>query len=171
MSIFSLREAQDGRQGEPAITREWKHFSKIHESHCKPWSCLACSYLSWRVEVITNLWSRRDRTTDRPTEWTNFTKPSACAAHCSVSLHSYKLEWSSGSHNTRLLASNWGNWMYSGRSLNPNFLWSFWGQISKRCDSTTVVTTIIFLLQTTHQLWCTDIMCTCILWYILPFSV
>ena len=32
MGAFVVREVKDGRQGEPAITRERKHFSKIHES-------------------------------------------------------------------------------------------------------------------------------------------
>ena len=45
MSGLSVKEVQDGRQGEPAITRERRHFRKIHESHCKLWWCLACSYL------------------------------------------------------------------------------------------------------------------------------
>ena len=33
MGAFVVREVQDGRQGESAITRERKHFSKIHESN------------------------------------------------------------------------------------------------------------------------------------------
>ena len=65
MSVFVVREVQDGRQGEPAITRERRHFRKIHESHCKPWSCLACSYLNWLVEVIADLCSRVDRMSDK----------------------------------------------------------------------------------------------------------
>ena len=49
--------------GEPAITRERKHFSKIHESDCKPSTCLACSYLNsnWREEVSAALCSAVDR--------------------------------------------------------------------------------------------------------------
>ena len=48
MGVFVFRRVQEGYHGEPAITREQKHFSKIHESDCKPSTCLACSYLNWR---------------------------------------------------------------------------------------------------------------------------
>ena len=68
MSVFVLREVQDGRQDEAAITRERKRFSKIHESNCKPWLCLACSYLNWRLEVIADLCSSMDRTNERTNE-------------------------------------------------------------------------------------------------------
>ena len=61
MSVFVHRELQDGRQGEPAITRERRHLGKIHESHCKPWSCLAYSYLNRRIEVFADLCSSMDR--------------------------------------------------------------------------------------------------------------
>ena len=42
MSVFVLREVRDGRQDEPVVTRERKHFRKIHESNCKLWSFLVC---------------------------------------------------------------------------------------------------------------------------------
>ena len=65
MSVFVHRELQDGHQGEPAITQERRHLGKIHESHCKPWSCLACSYLNHRVEAITEVCSSIDRMSER----------------------------------------------------------------------------------------------------------
>ena len=46
MGVSVFRRVQEGHHGEPAITRERKHFSKIHESDCKPSTCLACSYLN-----------------------------------------------------------------------------------------------------------------------------
>ena len=51
--------------GEPAITRERKHFSKIHPSDCKPSTRLACSYLNWSEEVSAALCSAVDRTSER----------------------------------------------------------------------------------------------------------
>ena len=71
MSIFILREAQHGRQGEPAITRKQKHFSKIHESNCKPRLCLACSYLGWRVEVIADLCGQNEWMNERQSKYLN----------------------------------------------------------------------------------------------------
>ena len=65
MARFVFRKLQEGRQGKPAITREQKHFSEIHESHCKPLSCLACSYLNQLAKVSIDLCSAIDRTTER----------------------------------------------------------------------------------------------------------
>ena len=67
MGVSVFRRVQEGHHGEPAITRERKHFSKIHESDCKPSTCLACSYLNWREEVSAALCSAVNRTN----EWTN----------------------------------------------------------------------------------------------------
>ena len=60
MGAFVLRDVQDGRQGEPAITRVRKHFSKIHESHCKPLSCLLSVYNAI-IMLITLPTRRSDR--------------------------------------------------------------------------------------------------------------
>ena len=65
MGAFVVREVKDGRQGEPATTQERRHFSKIHESHCKPLSCLSCSLPYQRVEVIADLCSSMDRMNER----------------------------------------------------------------------------------------------------------
>ena len=59
MAVESCKVSQ------PYITRERKHFSKIHESHCKPLSCLACSYLYRVSEVSDDLCSSMDRTNDK----------------------------------------------------------------------------------------------------------
>ena len=69
MGAFVVREVKDGRQGEPAITRERRRFSKIHESHCKPLSCLSCSLPYQRVEVIADLCSSMDRMNERQTKY------------------------------------------------------------------------------------------------------
>ena len=68
MGAFVVREVKDGRQGEPAITRERKHFSKIHESDCKPLSCKACSYPYRVSEVSDGLCSSMDRMNERTNE-------------------------------------------------------------------------------------------------------
>ena len=60
---FCLQKSpKEGYHGEPAITREQKHFSKTHESDCKPSTCLACSYLNW-CEVSAVLCSAVNRMT------------------------------------------------------------------------------------------------------------
>ena len=64
MGVFVFRRVQEGSMitvREPAITRERKHFSKIHPSDCKPWTCLACSHLNWHEEVNAVLFSAMDR--------------------------------------------------------------------------------------------------------------
>ena len=65
MGVSVFRRVQEGHHGEPAITRERKHFSKIHESDCKPSTCLACSYLNWREEVSAALCSAVNRMNER----------------------------------------------------------------------------------------------------------
>ena len=70
MGVSVFRRVQDGHHGEPAITRERKHFSKIHESDCKPSTCLACSYLNWREEVSAALCSAVNRTNERTNDKT-----------------------------------------------------------------------------------------------------
>ena len=55
----------------PAITRERKHFSKIHESDCKPSTCLACSCLNWREEVSAALCSAVNRMNERQNDYRN----------------------------------------------------------------------------------------------------
>ena len=45
--LWVFLSSQEGYHGEPAITQEQKHFSKIHESDCKPSTCLSCLYLVW----------------------------------------------------------------------------------------------------------------------------
>ena len=67
MGGFVFRRVQEGYHGEPAITRERKHFSKIHPSDCKPSTRLACSYLNWSEEVSAALCSAVDRTNDKTT--------------------------------------------------------------------------------------------------------
>ena len=68
MGAFVFRRVQEGHHGEPAITRERKHFSKIHESDCKPSTFLAYSYLNWREEVSAALCSAVDRQNERTNE-------------------------------------------------------------------------------------------------------
>ena len=68
MGGFVFRRVQEGYNGEPAITRERKHFSKIHPSDCKPSTRLACSYLNWSEEVSAALCSAVDRTNERMNE-------------------------------------------------------------------------------------------------------
>ena len=68
MGAFVVRKVKDGRQGEPAITRERKQFSKIHESHCKPLSWLSFSLPYQRVKVIADLCSSMDRMNERMNE-------------------------------------------------------------------------------------------------------
>ena len=65
MGGFVFRRVQEGYHSEPAITRERKHFSKIHPSDCKPSTRLACSYLNWSEEVSAALCSAVDRTSKR----------------------------------------------------------------------------------------------------------
>ena len=89
MGVLVFRRVQKGNHGEPAITRERKHFSEIHESDCKPSTCFACSYLNWREEVSAALCSAVDRTNDKTT---------------TVTLRSrvnYKHNWGSGLHTTK----------------------------------------------------------------------
>ena len=71
MGVSVFRRVQEGYHGEPAITLERKHFSKIHESDCKPSTCLACSYLNWREEVSAALCSAVNRMNERTNERTN----------------------------------------------------------------------------------------------------
>ena len=68
MGGFVFRRVQEGYNGEPAITQERKHFSKIHPSDCKPSTRLACSYLNWSEEVSAALCSAVDRTNERMNE-------------------------------------------------------------------------------------------------------
>ena len=70
MGGFVFRRVQEGYHGEPAITRERKHFSKIHPSDCKPSTRLACSYLNWSEEVSAALCSAVDRTKERTNDKT-----------------------------------------------------------------------------------------------------
>ena len=65
MGGFVFRRIQESYHGEPAITRERKHFSKIHPSDCKPSTRLACSYLNWSEEVSAALCSAVDRTNEQ----------------------------------------------------------------------------------------------------------
>ena len=47
MGVSVFRSVQEGYpHGEPAITQERKHFSKIHESNCKPLTCLSVASIS-----------------------------------------------------------------------------------------------------------------------------
>ena len=66
--VFVFRRVQEGYHGEPAITRERKHFSKIHPSDYKPSTRLACSYLNWSEEVSAALCSAVDRMNERTNE-------------------------------------------------------------------------------------------------------
>ena len=76
--FFVFRTAvQEGHHGEPAITRERKHFSKIHESHCKPiyvlslftvtltgakkWTLLSCSAVDRQNERTNEKTSQNPR--------------------------------------------------------------------------------------------------------------
>ena len=71
MGVFVFRIVQEGHHGEPAITRERKHFSKIHESDCKPSTYLACSHLNWREEVSAALCSAVNRMNERQNDYHN----------------------------------------------------------------------------------------------------
>ena len=71
MGVFVLRRVQEGHHGEPAITRERKHFSKIHPSDFKPLTCLACSHLNWSKEVSAALCSAVDRMNERQNDYRN----------------------------------------------------------------------------------------------------
>ena len=82
MSVFVFRRVQEGHHGEPAITRERKHLSKIHESHCKPSTCLACSYLNWREEVNAALCSAVDRQNERTNDKTTTVTLRPRVNHC-----------------------------------------------------------------------------------------
>ena len=87
MGASVFRRVQEGHHGEPAITRERKHFSKalyrkhfskIHESDCKPSTCLACSYLNWREEVSAALCSAVNRMNERMNERQNDYRNPSC---------------------------------------------------------------------------------------------
>ena len=70
MGVSVFIRVQEGYHGEPAITQERKHFSKIHPSDCKPLTCLACSYLNRRKEVSAALTSAVDRMNERTNDKT-----------------------------------------------------------------------------------------------------
>ena len=69
IGVFIFRRVQEGHHSKPVITRERRHFSKIHESDCKPSTCLSCSYLSWHIEVSTVPCSTREWTNEWVSEW------------------------------------------------------------------------------------------------------
>ena len=70
MGVSVFRRVQEGYHGEPAITRERKHFRKICPSDCKSSTCLACSYLNWHEEVSAALCSAVDRMNERTNDKT-----------------------------------------------------------------------------------------------------
>ena len=50
---FCLQKSTErpSRVSHAAITQEQKRFSKIHESDCKPSTCLSCSFLNWHEKL------------------------------------------------------------------------------------------------------------------------